>query len=86
MSELQKQLHDIRKPLNNISMQAELVKMLTESAASSDKISDSANKIIVNAKECSNMLQALFEYLEKEKIEQLITETVVPNTEQQQSE
>lgn len=61
MTDLNKRIHDIRKPLNNISMQAELIKMLAELGDNQEKINLSAEKIIHNAKQCSEMLQILFE-------------------------
>ncbi|MBQ4833973.1 histidine kinase [Pseudoalteromonas sp. MMG010] len=67
MSNLNKQVHDIRKPLNAISMQAELIKMLIEMQTpdSSNKVTAAATTIIEQAKLCSTQLQTLFEYLEK---------------------
>jgi signal transduction histidine kinase len=61
MSDLNQQIHDIRKPLNIISMQAELIKMLAESSQHNAKLEASANKIIQNSKHCSELLQNLFE-------------------------
>jgi signal transduction histidine kinase len=61
MDNLNERIHDIRKPLNNISMQAELIKMIAEASADDPKLTASADKIIQNAKLCSEMLQALFE-------------------------
>ncbi len=61
MSDKQKIIHDLRKPLNTISMQAELIKMLTETHPNGDKVDIAAKKIIENAKLCSNMLQTLFD-------------------------
>ena len=61
MSKLNQQIHDIRKPLNTISMQAELIKMLAEASEDSPKIQAAANKIIQNSKACSELLQQLFE-------------------------
>jgi signal transduction histidine kinase len=63
MSSLQQQVHDIRKPLNTISMQAELIKMLIESSDISPKVEAAANKIIQNSKDCSELLQQLYESL-----------------------
>lgn len=67
MSDLNQQIHDIRKPLNVISMQAELIKMLTESSENSAKLEASANKIIQNSKHCSELLQCLFERISAEQ-------------------
>ena len=60
-NEINQTIHDIRKPLNGISMQAELIKILVESKADSALVLAAANKIISNAKQCSNMLQTLSE-------------------------
>lgn len=64
MSDLPQKIHDIRKPLNTISMQAELIKMLTEASESAPQLAAAANKIILNSKQCSEMLQDLFELIE----------------------
>jgi len=61
MSSLPQQIHDIRKPLNTISMQAELIKMLVETSEVSPQVEAAANKIIQNSKQCSELLQALYE-------------------------
>jgi len=61
MTDLNKRIHDIRKPLNSISMQAELIKMMTDSSESNENLNAAADKIILNAKRCSEMLQTLFE-------------------------
>jgi len=61
MSDLNQQIHDIRKPLNTISMQAELIKILVDTSNSDPKLTEAANKIIQNSKQCSDMLQALYE-------------------------
>lgn len=45
-------------------MQAELIKMLADREQNAEKIDLSANKIIADAKQCSLMLQAFFDYLE----------------------
>jgi signal transduction histidine kinase len=64
MSDLQQNIHDIRKPLNTISMQAELIKMLVEASDKSPKLIEAASKIILNSKQCSDLLQNLFEEIE----------------------
>lgn len=61
MTNINQQIHDIRKPLNSISMQAELIKMLSEACENSPKLQESANKIIQNAKHCSELLQVMFD-------------------------
>ena len=74
MSKYQKQLHDIRKPLNTISMQAELIRMLSEKLASqgndTERLDASALKIIASAKDCSQQLQDLFEEIENDQSNQ----------------
>lgn len=64
MSHLQQKIHDIRKPLNTISMQAELIKMISEASENSPTLAEASNKIIANSKRCSEMLQELYEELQ----------------------
>lgn len=45
-------------------MQAELIKMLVEGNEHSPKLVEAANKIIVNSKQCSDLVQNLFEEIE----------------------
>jgi signal transduction histidine kinase len=68
MIDLNQQIHDIRKPLNAISMQAELIKMLVEmqTDATQDKVVKASSTIIAQAKLCSEQLQALFESIEQQ--------------------
>ncbi len=61
MKDLDKKLHDIRKPLNTITMQAELIKMIEESKETDQNIIDAATKIVQNAKDCSAQLNDVFE-------------------------
>ncbi|MBF7073419.1 histidine kinase [Glaciecola sp. MH2013] len=74
MSKYQKELHDIRKPLNTISMQAELIRMLIEPLSNSglpnEKLDTAALKIIAAAKECSEQLQDLFEEINNDQSNQ----------------
>jgi len=65
---LNQQIHDIRKPLNIISMQAELIRMINESGSNQNKIEDAANKIIQNARQCSELLQDMFEQMSNENL------------------
>lgn len=65
MSKLNQKIHDIRKPLNTISMQAELIKMIAESSENSPQLQAAANKIILNSKACSELLQQLYEDIDK---------------------
>jgi hypothetical protein len=52
-------VHDARKPLNRISMQAELVKMAINGEVSPDKAAAALDKIISSAKDCSLKLAEL---------------------------
>lgn len=49
-------VHDARKPLNRISMQAELVKMALSGDVPVEKAVAALDKIIVSAKDCSSTL------------------------------
>ncbi|WP_419149047.1 histidine kinase dimerization/phospho-acceptor domain-containing protein [Pseudoalteromonas 'SMAR'] len=60
-SELEHLIHDARKPLNQISMQAELVKLMAAEPASSGKVQEAADKIIAASKSCSALLQTILE-------------------------
>lgn len=58
-SQLSTFVHDARKPLNRISMQAELVKMALSGEVSADKALVALDKIISSAKDCSHTLSDL---------------------------
>lgn len=49
-------VHDARKPLNRISMQAELVKMALNGDVAPEKALAALDKIISSAKDCSHTL------------------------------
>ncbi|GFD67849.1 hypothetical protein KUL156_04540 [Alteromonas sp. KUL156] len=49
-------VHDARKPLNRISMQAELVKMALNGDVPPEKAVAALDKIISSAKDCSHTL------------------------------
>ena len=49
-------VHDARKPLNRISMQAELVKMALNGDVPPEKALAALDKIISSAKDCSHTL------------------------------
>ncbi|APD86613.1 MULTISPECIES: hypothetical protein [Alteromonas] len=49
-------VHDARKPLNRISMQAELVKMALNGDVAPEKAIAALDKIISSAKDCSHTL------------------------------
>lgn len=61
---LEKQIHDIRKPLNRISMQAELIKLVLENQLPAVKAAEAADKILQSCQECSQLLQNLIERTE----------------------
>jgi hypothetical protein len=61
MDELAKKIHDARRPLNNISMQAELIKMLVESREHAEDVLIAANKIVQYCQDCSEQLQSITE-------------------------
>lgn len=52
-------VHDARKPLNRISMQAELIKMALNGDIPTQKAVDALDKIIASAKDCSNTLSEM---------------------------
>lgn len=53
-------IHDIRNPLNNISMNAELGKMmLSDSAGKNDKLEEIFSRIVDQCQECSQALSHL---------------------------
>ncbi len=58
-SQLSTFVHDARKPLNRISMQAELVKMALSGEVPADKALVALDKIISSAKDCSHTLADL---------------------------
>jgi len=55
-SRLSVYVHDARKPLNRISMQAELVKMAINGDVPPEKALAALDKIISSAKDCSHTL------------------------------
>ena len=56
LSRLHVFVHDARKPLNRISMQAELVKMALNGDVPAGKALQALDKIITSAKDCSEKL------------------------------
>jgi hypothetical protein len=56
---LSKYVHDARKPLNRISMQAELIKMALNGDVPAEKALVSLDKIIASTKDCSATLSEL---------------------------
>ncbi len=63
LSTLAKHIHDARKPLNRISMQAELVKMALNGDVPADKAAEALDKIIASTKDCSDALTGLMSAL-----------------------
>ncbi|HCV02544.1 histidine kinase [Pseudoalteromonas sp. SSMSWG5] len=56
---LRKLVHDARAPLNRISMNAELVKLVLENDMPKQKALDALDKIIANCQQCSEQLQLI---------------------------
>ncbi|MDY6978024.1 MAG: hypothetical protein SVW51_17790 [Pseudomonadota bacterium] len=64
-------VHDARKPLNRISMQAELVKMALNGDVAPEKALAALDKIISSAKDCSETLSEMTSELGKNDPEQI---------------
>lgn len=60
-------IHDTRGPLNRISMQAELVKIVLENDMPKEKAIEAVNKIIAACQDCSNSLQDVTEFLQQQQ-------------------
>ncbi|MCF2947844.1 histidine kinase [Paraglaciecola aquimarina] len=58
---LAKQIHNARGPLNRISMNAELIKLIIENDMPKDKALVALDKIISACQECSDSLQNISE-------------------------
>jgi len=58
---LNKLVHDARAPLNRISMNAELIKLVLENDMPKDKALAALDKIIANCQACSDSLQLISE-------------------------
>lgn len=56
---INKLVHDARAPLNRISMNAELIKLIIENDMPKEKGIEAIDKIINACQECSNTLQTL---------------------------
>ena len=56
---LQTAIHDARRPLNRITMQAELIKLALEGAVPPEKAMAALDKIIAGCKDCSDSLSGL---------------------------
>jgi signal transduction histidine kinase len=59
--DLNQLVHDARSPLNRISMQAELIKLVLENDMPPEKAIEAANKILVSCQDCSQTLEQLLE-------------------------
>ncbi|GAA59317.1 hypothetical protein P20652_1178 [Pseudoalteromonas sp. BSi20652] len=57
--QLNKLVHDTRAPLNRISMNAELIKLVLENDMPKEKALDALDKIINNCQQCSESLQKI---------------------------
>lgn len=58
-------VHDARKPLNRITMQAELVKMALNGDIPAQQALTALDKIIASAKDCSHILSDLTAQMHK---------------------
>ncbi|GAA5143165.1 histidine kinase [Thalassotalea piscium] len=58
-ADLNQLIHDARGPLNRISMQAEMIKLVLENDMPVDKALEAAAKIIASCQECSQTLEQL---------------------------
>lgn len=52
-------IHDARAPLNRISMQAELIKLVLENNMPVEKALEATDKIINSCQECSQFLEVI---------------------------
>lgn len=57
--QLNKLVHDARAPLNRISMNAELIKLVLENDMPKQKALDALDKIIANCQDCGESLQKI---------------------------
>ena len=58
-------IHDTRAPLNRISMQAELIKMVLENDMPKENALVAVNKIIIACQDCSMSLQDVTEFIQR---------------------
>lgn len=58
-------IHDTRGPLNRISMQAELIKMVLENDMPKEKALAAIEKIIAACQDCSQCLQDVAEFTQQ---------------------
>ncbi|MGO4891744.1 hypothetical protein [Flavobacterium sp. W21_SRS_FM6] len=64
--DLRKLVHDVRGPLNKISMNAELIKLVLENDMPKEKALAALDKIIQGCQECSQHLQLIAEHKDSE--------------------
>ncbi len=57
--QLQIDVHDARRPLNRITMQAELIKMALQGEIPAEKALQALDKVIAECKSCSESLSSL---------------------------
>ncbi len=50
-------IHDARAPLNRISMQAEMIKLVLENNMPIEKALEAADKILISCQQCSQSLE-----------------------------
>ncbi|MEJ6122619.1 hypothetical protein MT390_12200 [Vibrio sp. 2-Bac 85] len=50
-------IHDARAPLNRISMQAEMIKLVLENNMPIEKALEAADKILISCQQCSESLE-----------------------------
>ncbi|WP_299078428.1 histidine kinase [uncultured Paraglaciecola sp.] len=62
-NQIDKLIHDTRSPLNRISMQAELIKLVLENDMPKEKAITSIDKIINECQACSSGLQNISEHI-----------------------
>jgi arsenate reductase-like glutaredoxin family protein len=66
---LQSDMHDARKYLNQISMQAELLSLLATGPIDEQELTTIATKVSASAKTCSEQLQTVYNNLNKTLVE-----------------
>jgi signal transduction histidine kinase len=65
---LNKLVHDARAPLNRISMNAELIKLVLENDMPKQKAIEALDKIILNCQQCSESLQNITDHNNDQQI------------------
>jgi len=62
-TKLEKLVHDVRNPLNSISVNAELAKVLLNHPGSSEQVLNALDTIIRECKKCNEVLNSSQQYL-----------------------